>query len=229
MKRNVSKEKLSIAAALLMFVAGIASCKKNDVDTNGSMSLNVVNAAPNSGPQSFVLANQTLVNGGLDFTDASGYITTHPGTDLQAQFINPTTNSIYATGSLWTFNSQSYTVYLAGQGSTARVVYFQDDLSAPPTGMAKVKFIHLADGAPANIKVKDSTGNNLFSSLVVEDIPTGYTDLNPGSLSLGVYDAITGNSFGNYTVTGLQAGGIYTLYLTGATSSTLSVQTVPYN
>lgn len=217
------------AAAFVLFVASFASCKKNDVNPDGYMNLKVVNAAPNSGPQSFTLANQVLVSGGLDFTDASNYINTNSGTNLVAQFTSVGTNTVYATGSLWTGDNQSWTVYLAGSGSSARVKSYQDDLSAPPSGMVKIKFIHLSDAAPSNISVKDSAGNNIFSSLVIEDVPTGYKNINPGTFSLEIYDIVSGNDIGDFSVTGLQAGKIYTLYLTGSTTSTLSVQTVQHN
>ena len=229
MKKGLSKGKLMTAAAFVLFVASIASCKKNDINPDGYMNLKVVNAAPNSGPQSFTLAGQVLVSGGLDFANASNYINTHSGTNLVAQYTSVETNAVYATGSLWTGDNQSWTVYLAGSGSSARVKSYQDDLSAPPSGMVKIKFIHLSDAAPSNINVKDSTGNNIFSSLVIKDVPSGYKNINPGTFSLKIYDIVSGNDIGDFSVTGLQAGKIYTLYLTGSTTSTLSVQTVQHN
>src|ERR1700720_1248528 len=134
MKRNSNYRKLLASATLLMFTGYMTSCKKNNIDPSGSMNLKVVNAAPNSGPQSFTLADQVLISGGLDFTNASDYITTNSGTRLVAQFKNDGTNTVYATGELWTANDLSFTVFLAGGGSSARVKMFQDDLSAPPSG-----------------------------------------------------------------------------------------------
>jgi Domain of unknown function (DUF4397) len=229
MKRNLSKEKLSIAAAFVLFVASFASCKKNDINPDGYMNLKVVNAAPNSGPQSFTLANQVLISGGLDFANGSDYINTHSGTNLIAQFTSVGTNAVYATGSLWTGDNQSWTVYVAGSGSSVRVKSYQDDLSTPPSGMVKIKFIHLSDAAPSDISVKDSTGSNIFSSVVIKDVATGYKNINPGNFSLKIYDIVSGNDIGDFSVTGLLAGKIYTLYLTGSSSSTLSVQTVQHN
>lgn len=228
MKRNVSNRKLLTAAALVMFAGYITSCKKNDLN-NGYMSLKVVNAAPNSGPQSFTLANQVLISGDLDFTDASDYITTHSGTNLVAQFTSVGTNAVYATGSLWTADNLSFTVFLAGHGSSARVKSYQDDLSAPQNGMARIRFIHFSDAAPSNINVKDSAGNNIFSSVVSRDVATGYQNINPGAFTLKIYDLVSGNDIGNFTVTGLLSGKIYTLYLAGSTNATLSVQKVLHN
>jgi len=229
MKKNLSSRKLLTAMALMMFVAGIASCKKNNINADGYMNLKVVNAAPSSGAQSFTLAGQVLVSGGLDFTNASDYIYTHSGTNLVEQFISTGTNSVYATGSLWTGDNQNYTVYLAGEGSNARVKSYQDDLSAPSAGTAKIKFIHFSNGIPSDIKVKDSTGNNIFPSVVSRDVATGYKNITPGTFSLKIYDLVSGNDIGDFSVTGLQAGKIYTLYLTGSTSATLSLQKVQHN
>lgn len=229
MKSNLSNRKLLTAAALLMSLGCITSCKKNDINPDGYMNLKVVNAAPGSGPQSFTLADQVLVSGGLDFTDASDYISTHSGTNLVARFMNGGTNAVYATGSLWTGDNQNFTIYLAGEGSSARVKSYQDDLSAPQSGMAKIRFIHFSDAAPSNIKVKDLAGNNIFSTIVIKDVATGYQNVNPGTFSLKIYNIISGDIIGDFTVTSLQAGKIYTLYLTGSTNATLSVQKVQHN
>jgi hypothetical protein len=226
MKRNSNK--LLTAALLMMFSSYITSCKKNNVDAYGSMNLKVVNAAPNSGPQSFTLVDQVLISGGLDFTDASDYISTNSGTRLVAQFKKDGTNTVYATGELWTANDLSFTVYLAGEGSSARVKMFQDDLSAPPSGKVRIKFIHLSDAAPSLISIKNSAGDNLVTT-ITRDIASGYSNVDPGTLSIKIYGVVSGDNIGNFDVTNLQAGKIYTLYLTGSTDASLSVQKVLHN
>jgi hypothetical protein len=222
------KKKLLTAAALLMFAGIFTSCKKNNIDTSGYMNLKVVNAAPGSGPQSFTLADQVLISSGLDFTDASDYVRTNSGTRLVAQFKAEGTGTVYASDELWTGNDESFTVYLAGSGSSARVKLYKDDLSAPPSGKVKIKFIHLSDAAPSDIKIKNAAGNDLVTNLS-RNIESGYKNIDPGTLSIRIYGTASGDNIGNFDVTDLLAGKIYTLYLTGTTDGSLSVQKVLHN
>ena len=228
MKSSSITAKLLSAATLLLLSDSFTSCKKNNIDTYGTMNLKVVNAAPDSGPQSFTLADQVLISGGLDFTEASDYISTNSGTRLVAQFKKDGTNTVYATGELWTANDLSFTVYLAGEGSSARVKMFKDDLSAPPSGKVKVRFIHLSDAAPSVISIRNSAGDNLVTT-ISRDIESGYSNVDPGTLSIKIYGVASGDNIGNFDVTNLQAGKIYTLYLTGSTNATISVQKVLHN
>jgi hypothetical protein len=222
------KRKLLTATALLLFAGIFTSCKKNDIDPNGSMNLKVVNAAPNSGPQSFTLADQVLIRGGLDFTNASDYIRTNSGTRLVAQFKNEGTSTVYASGELWTANDLSFTVYLAGSGSSARVKMYKDDLSAPPGGKVKIRFIHLSDAAPSDIRIKNAAGDDLVTNLS-RNIESGYKNIDPGTLSIRIYGTASGDNIGNFDVTDLLTGKIYTLYLTGTADGGLSVQKVLHN
>jgi len=222
------KKKLLTPTALLMFAGIFTSCKKNDIDPGGYMHLKVVNAAPSSGPQRFTLADQVLISGGLDFTDASDYIRTNSGTRLVAQFKNEGTSTVYASGELWTANDQSFTVYLAGTGSSARVKQYKDDLSAPPSGKVKIKFIHLSDDAPSDIRIKNAAGDDLVTNLS-RNIESGYKNIDPGTLSIRIYGTASGDNIGNFDVPDLLAGKIYTLYFTGTSDGSLSVQKVLHN
>jgi len=215
-------------AALLAMIAFFASCKKNDVDPAGTFNIKVVNASPNSGPQSFTLAGKVLVSGGLDFTESSDYISTNSGTRLVEQFKKDGSNTVSATGELWTADGVSFTVYLAGEGSSARVKSFEDNLSAPPSGKARIKFIHLSDGAPSDINIKNAAGDNLVTN-ISRNIASGYSNVDPGTLSIKIYGTASRDNIGNFDIADLQAGKIYSIYLTGADNASLAVHKVLHN
>ena len=227
-KKNSKRRKLFTALALLTTLGFFLSCKKNNIDPDGSMDLKVVNASPDAGPQSFTLADQLLISGGLNFGDASDYIRTSSGTRLVAQFKNEGTNTVYATGELWTANDLSFTVFLAGAGSSARVKMYKDNLSSPPAGKVKIRFIHFSDAAPSDINIKNAAGDNLVTN-ISRDIESGYSNVDPGTLSIKIYGTVSKDNIGNFDVTGLQTGKIYTLYLTGSTDATLTVKKVLHN
>ena len=227
MKRNIIHNSILLSAILLIVLSSFSSCKKNDVNPSETFDIKVVNASETSGSQSFTLADKVLINGGLNFTDASDYITTNSGTRLVEQFKNASGN-ITASGEIWTDNGKRFTVYLVGEGSKSRVKEFEDKLTIPPSGMARVKFLHLSDGAPSVINIKDINGNNLVTTLS-ENTDSGYSNVAPGTLSIKIYGVASRNNIGNFDVTDLQVGKIYSIYLTGSSDSNLSVHKVLHN
>ena len=227
MKQLVTYKKLFTGLAVV--AAGfLTSCEKNNIDDSGQFQLKVVNASPSAGPQSFTLAGSVLVSGGLNFTDASPYITSPSGTRLVGEFKTDGTNNVFASGEIWTDNNIVQTVYLAGTGSKARVKVYTDDLDAPNNGKVKIKFIHLSDDAPSDIKIEDSTGDDLVTNLS-RNIASGYKFVDPGTLSLQLSGTASRNNIGNFTITDLQEGKIYTLYLTDSSNGGLLMNKVLHN
>lgn len=228
MKTTAIYKKLFTGAAFFMAAAAISSCKKNTIDPSGQFNIKVVNAAAASGAQSFTLANNVLISGGLNFTDVSDYINAQSGKNMTMEFKTVGTNNDYASGSLYTTNGVNFTVYLAGQGSNARVEAFQDDLGAPNNGQVKIKFIDLSNNAPSVLTVKNPVGDNLVTTLV-RDVASGYKYVSPGSLSVQFSGIASGNTIGSFTLPDLQAGKIYTFYLTDAADGSLLLNTILYN
>lgn len=227
MKRNIIQNGTLLSAMLLIVLVSFSSCEKNNVNPSETFDIKVVNASETSGAQSFTLADKVLVAGGLNFSDASDYITTNSGTRLVEQFKNVNGN-VTASGEIWTDNGKRFTVYLVGEGSKARVKEFEDKLTIPPSGTARVKFLHLSDGAPSVINIKDANGNNLVTTLS-ENTDSGYSNVAPGTLSIKIYGVASRDNIGNFDVTDLQAGKIYSIYLTGSNDSNLSVHKVLHN
>jgi hypothetical protein len=220
--------KLFTGIALVVLAISFSSCKKNTIDPSGQFNIKVVNAASASGPQSFTLANSVLVNGGLSFGDASTYITAPSGKNMVMEFKDEGTNNVHASGSLYTANGVSFTVYMVGKGSSARVKSFEDDLAAPNNGKVKIKFIHLSDEAPSVITIKNSSGDNLVTTLA-RNISSGYKYVDPGTLSVQFSGTASRSNIGNFDVTDLQAGKIYTLYLIDSANGSLLLNKILHN
>lgn len=228
MKTTAIYYRLYVGLALLIAAALSSSCKKNTIDPSGQFNIKVVNASATSGSQSFTLAGSMLVTGGLNYMDASAYINTPSGKNLVTEFKYAGTNTVYASGSLYTADGVSFTVYLAGSGSNARVKNFEDDLATPNNGQVKIKFIHLSDKAPNIITIKNSNGDE-YSGSLVRDLATGYKYVAPGSLSIRVNGLTSGNNVGTFNFTDLQAGKIYTFYLTDDANGNVVMNKILYN
>lgn len=226
MKKSIYQFLLTSLTAVVLI--GSTSCEKNTIDPSGQFNIKVVNAASTSGPQSFTLANTVLISGGLKYTDNSGYINAPSGKNMIMEFKNDGTNSVYATGSIYTANGVSFTVYVTGQGSSARVKSYEDDLSAPNNGKVKIKFIHLSDNAPSDVVVKDASGDDLVSN-VSRNISSGYKFVDPGTLSVQLVGLALKKNLGNFTIPNLVAGKIYTLYFTDDANGALVINKVLHN
>lgn len=217
-----------LAGLALIVAATFSSCEKNDVDNSGQFRLKVVNASPTSGPQTFTLAGNLLVSNGLNYKESSDYITSPSGTRLVGEFKNPTTNSIFASGEIWTANNIIQTVYLAGQGSKARVKVFTDDLGTPNNNQVKVKFIDFSDNGPSVVKIRNGSGDDLVSSLVRNE-DSGYKFIAPGTFTVQISSLTGNNNSATFNIPDLQAGKIYTIYFTDAADGSMVANTVLHN
>ncbi|MCX2483090.1 DUF4397 domain-containing protein [Pedobacter sp. MR2016-24] len=217
-----------LAGLALIVAATFSSCEKNDVDNSGQFRLKVVNASPTSGPQTFTLAGTLLVSNGLNYKESSDYITSPSGTRLVGEFKNSTTNSIFASGEIWTANNIIQTVYLAGQGSKARVKVFTDDLGTPNNNQVKVKFIDFSDNGPSVVKIRNGSGDDLVSSLPRNE-DSGYKFIAPGTFTVQISSLTGNNNSATFNLPDLQAGKIYTIYFTDAADGSMVANTVLHN
>ncbi|CAM4379917.1 protein of unknown function [Pedobacter westerhofensis] len=228
MKTKSLFKNLFTGAAVLAVSVFISSCSKNDVDDSGTASIKVVNASPTSTPQGFYLANKTIVQSGLAFGNEKDYVITNSGNNLELQFRNDGSATAYATGTFNVDRGKTYTVFLAGDGQSARVKLYEDDLTAPASGQAKVRFVHLSDAAPASIDIRNAGGTNIVANLG-RDNASSFVAMAPGILSLQVYGAGQTTNLGNFDITTLAAGKIYTVYVAGSTAGNISVQKITHN
>lgn len=229
MKKKSLFRSLFAGAVIIVLATTVTSCKKDDIDEKGSANLKVVNASSTSSAQGFYLASQTIIEGGLSFGDASNnYIVTNSGNNLELQFRNDGSSSAYASTRADLDNGGYYTVFLAGDGQSARVKVFQDDLTPPANGKAKVRFVHLSNAAPDNVDIRSGATANLAANLS-RDNASNYVEVDPGVLSLQVFAAGQSESLGNFDLSAFASGKIYTVYVTGSTESTISVRQVTHN
>lgn len=228
MKSKMIFKPLLKTTGILLLALVVSSCDENDVDAVGMAKVKIVNASPNSAPQSFFLVDKALVSGGLDYGDVSDYISTNSGDLLVAEFKNEGSGSVNASGGVYLSPDRSYTVYLAGEEKDDRVRYYEDNLAAPPSGQAKIKFIHFSNEAARFIDIKNGADQKLVNSLT-RDIPSDYINVPSGTLTLKISRALGNDKIGDYQVADLVAGKIYTIYFTGSSSSDIQVHKILHN
>jgi hypothetical protein len=212
------------AATIMIF----SSCDDNKVDPFGSANLKVVNAAPNSGSQKFIMANIPFISN-LGYLDHSvSYLKVTSGNNLITEYRDNSNYDLYASEKLNLDDEKTYTVYLTGESQNeAKIRMYQDDLSEPASGKAKVKFIHLSGGAPSMIDLSDVNGN-LTTSLGQYN-QSSYVEINAGSHLIKAHAAGQSETVATLESTEFLAGKIYTVYLLGSTTSNLSIHTLIHN
>ena len=216
MKRNLRVKKSGILfllpAALLLITLCITSCSKKS-DTTGNSYIQFTNAAEAASPMDFYVGNKKENDASLTYNQSTSYFqvssvsqsaiikSTASGANLASITINPQTGAYYSV------------FYI--DGST---IAYQDDLTAPQSGKAKVRFINLDEGLTSTTDFSVSGGTKVASALS-QFAASDYYQVDPGT-------TFSANTTGDTTSlisipTTIQAGHIYTIYLSGINAGTL--------
>ena len=210
MKTKLYPKKLTslylIFSALFLMATGFTSCKKK-TEVTGTSYIQFVNASETSSPIDFYVDNNKTNPAPLTYNQSVGYFAISTES-------HPAAIKIAATGAtvvpftLTSVPNVYYSIFYFGGITTA----YSDDLTAPQTGRARVRFINLNLGLTANIDFGITGGATLVTSLS-SAINSSYMDVAPGA-SFSVYN--TGTTTVLLTIpTTIQAGHIYTIYLSG--------------
>jgi len=228
MKRKSIFKSVLAGTSLLLFATLITSCSKDDdIDPTGSANVMAINASAGSAAQTFQISGNTLKSG-LAFGQASDYIGTNSGQNLQAEFRNDGSASALASEELDFINGRHYSVFLAGEGQAARIRAFEDNMDAPASGQAKVRFVHLSDAAPRNVDIRRGNGENLIANLE-HDKASDYVTVAPGVLRVQVFATGQNTSLGNFDLSAFAPDKIYTVYVAGSNADNISIQQVRHN
>ncbi|WP_165903558.1 DUF4397 domain-containing protein [Hymenobacter gummosus] len=218
----------ALPAALLT-----AACGNNDDDTAPTPvpdqgKLLLVHAAAASNVQVTAFVNDQQV-GQLNYGQNSAYLNVNTGTPTLR--INNGSQTLTTQG-LNIAKDQNYSSFAyspsATIGATPSLLTITDDLSAPASGQAKVRVVHLAVNAPTPVRltapsaVPGVPGTDI-SSDVAFGAASNFFAINAGQLNLGITAGTprtTVLSVGDGTGTGTgvknyEAGKIYTIVVRG--------------
>lgn len=208
--------------ALSVLITGLASCSKNNVpNVSTPASLNIINSAETSAPQDFYLDNAKVNATALAYTQSSGYVQVDASVTHTGQFKTSSTNTsnVYFDA---TFQGGSYySVYYTDDKTASGT---QDDKTAPQTGNARVRFINLSKFANSNFTAAVTGGAALISNLQYQTFSTYYEVTAAAVLSLN----LSGTAAVQLSIpaTVLQAGHVYTIYVSGTTQATVTYHVV---
>lgn len=230
MKIQMIKPTLKLFPLAFIAAASIfTSCKKgNDSAVNASLNakVKIVNTVDGSSPQDMYLDNAKLNSSAIAYAQSSDYLTAKSGSHA-AKF----TNSGSATANV-SFNvslqaDSSYTIYYTSNGSTNSSVVTTDNLTAPAANMAKVRFVNLSNAVTSNVDFGVSATSKLVTNLAARSV-SAYSQVTAGT-TFYLYSTGSINSMLTIPTTTLQAGKIYTVYISGSTTLDLTYNIVAEN
>jgi hypothetical protein len=226
----------------IAMIAGLslAGCgKENSYTTNYASAIfinaspSINNAAPRPGVNLFV---DTLVKSGsvIAYRGSTGYLGIEPGSRKLELRTNTTPTTVLFSAAAENFEvnkASSFIIYdtLSSLNSSVKVLRLSDDLSLPTAGNIKVRFLHLANNAPAvdltlvRTSVTPNDSVTLTNRSYIGATPTASTLESFASIPQGVY-TLRVKLAGTQTValsaalSALNAAnGIFTLYAAGTT------------
>lgn len=231
MKTLTSLLRRSVVFATLPAALAFSACSDDKADpTPDQGRVLISHAAASANVQVKALVDDTEV-GQLTYGQSSAYLPVNVGTPTLK--INNSANQTAATKQLTIAKDQNYSVFAyAPTASTVDVASFADDLTAPASGQAKIRVVHLALNAPSPVKLSQQTvaGATDVPGVSVPfkeasafaSVPAGTYNLliTTGTPSVTVVAVGDGTGTGAATATkNYEAGKIYTVVVRGIVGS----------
>lgn len=198
---------LGLAAALMALVLVPAAFAQS-----GTAKVRVIHASPDApAVDIFVNGDRALTN--VPFFTASDYLDL-PAGSYRVQ-VAPTGQDasaavIDATATIEA--GKAYTIAATGLVADIQPTIFEDNLSAPASGNAKIRVYHLSPDAPA-VDVKPAGGDALISGLAFPQA-SSYLEVPAGSYDLQVTPAGASDVVIDLPGTAVEAGRIYSVFAT---------------
>ena len=210
MKKNLILFGVFALPALFLF----SSCDEDDDGTTAHQHANVLvtHASPDA-PGVDLLVDDTKVNSAaLTYPNNTGYLEVKAGTrNVKVNVTGTSTTVINANLDLTA--DMNYSVFAVDSVASISALVITDDLSAPASGKAHVRFIHLSPNAPA-VDVAVDGGSVVFGDYEFKEY-SAFTPLDAGSYDLEVRLAGSSTVALDLDPITLEAGKIYTVYAKG--------------
>ncbi len=219
--------KISLFAAVIAFTTVFSSCSDDDnIEEGMSLNLKVVNAAEGSGSQELYLEGTKITT--VAEGESQGYVATaNSGNNKNLEFKKSGSAEVYASQKVDFKNNNNYTVILSGTGNAAKVTVAEDgSLTAPASGKAKVRFVHLSTRVNGSVDIGTSGDQKLITGLAYGQV-SNFIEVDGGLALLNAYVAGTTSDPLALRFANLAAGKIYTVVIKG--SSEVSTQIVAHN
>jgi hypothetical protein len=209
-----------LAAIAVLAAFSVTGCgdddSSNPVAPTPQARVMAVHASPDA-PAVDLLVDGAVAGSGLAYPNSTGYLTVAAGTrNVKVNVAGSTTTVINAD--LPVSAGGNYTVFANGPVASIGALVVADDLTAPASGKAHVRFVHLSPDAPA-VDVAVTGGPVLFAGREFRQF-TPFTPVDAGTYDLEVRPAGSGTVVLALPDVTLQPGKIYTVFARGFLNGT---------
>ncbi|SNC75683.1 protein of unknown function [Hymenobacter gelipurpurascens] len=223
MKTLTSLLRRSVVFAALPAALAFSSCSNDDkadpIPDQGRVL--AVHAAPNANVKVSVLADEQAIKD-LNYGENSGYQVLNAGSKVFKVNVAGTTTTV-ATATQTVAKDKNYSLFAyspSNQANSVAPLWVEDDLTAPAAGKAKIRVVHVGQGAasPLTLYRTESTGT---ATLLIPNISFGNAsafteiDANTANLYLSNSSNVPVIIIGSKV---LAAGKIYTLVVRGSST-----------
>ena len=209
----MKKQFLSFTSvALLLSLVMLSSCKKDEEATKNYANVLVTHASPDAPGVDLLISDAKQNTSALNYPLNTGYIQVEAGTrNIKVNVAGTPTSVINADLTLE--KDKNYSVFAIDSVSK-----LTDDLTAPASGKAHIRFIHLAPNSP-QVDFSVVGGSVDFTNKSFKDY-TAFTPVDAGTYSISVRLTQTQSFFAALQGINLQAGKIYTVFTKGLIGAT---------
>jgi len=211
-----------IALSLLAITTIFTACKKDWDDTPiEAAGLGFVHASPGTGALDFILDNQKI--GSFTYTNDRGYYAAYPGNRIigvaKKDSLKYLTNG---TGLLK--QGAFYSAFVVDTLKSTKILLVEDDLKAPETDKAKIRFINLSPRSAALDLAVEGNATALVTAKAFKEYST-FSTINPSeSYTFQLKDAGSATVRATLTAVKIEKGKIYTIWAKGLSTATDSTK-----
>jgi hypothetical protein len=216
------KQFLPMLGLVAMSSMLVASCSDDDdnnpvsTGTTPTSSVLIVHASPDAPGVDILVDDAGPAVSNLEFPTNTGYVPLDAGTrNVKVNVTGTSTTVINADLAL--DPGQNYSVFAVNTVSDIEPLVLVDDLTAPASGKAHVRFVHLSPDAPAVDIALANGGAVLFGNVAFKEF-LGFSPLDAGTYDLEVRLAGTSTVVLPLPGITLEDGTIYTVFAKGLVS-----------
>ena len=214
MKSFISTNSSKLLFLGLALLASFTSCDKDEVVVPPADLSNVlvVHASPNAPGVDLLVDDQKVNSSALVYPTNTGYLSVNAGTRNVKVNVAGTSTTV-TNANLPFLKDGNYSLFAVDSVSKISAILLSDDLTAPASGKAHVRFVHLSPDAPA-VDVAVTGGGVVFNNISFKN-GTSFTPLDAGTYNLEVRVAGTSTVALPLPGIALSAGKIYTVFAKG--------------
>ena len=210
-------KKIWILSVATLITLSFSNCKKSNNGPSTTASVMFVNGAAGTTTLTGEANTASVSNAAsVSFLGNSGYQNVTQGSETLS-FVIPGINTTLASGTETLTAGAHYSAFAGGLSTNGKFVFTTDDLTAPASGMAKLRVVNLS---PDALSLTTYVDNAAVDSGVSSASYSQFFSVAAGSHKLTVGDGSAIISLVVLNSQQLSAGKIYTLIYTGTGTGT---------